>query len=346
MRLKRVSYVLMLALINACTPPAPPEELEIQPTVAIKTQPLAYKAMTQTLTVYGSVTPLTTHITPLSVPFASQVTRIHVSIGQRLAAQQPLLTLQPSEEVMLAGQQARQELAAAVQEVQLVTQRLNLKLATQHELVAAQTRKAQATALVADFTQRAALQPHTLTAASAGIVTALHVQQGQRLAAALPLVAYLPYTQLHVSVGIEPDALTQVHLQQKVVLHTSDPNAPPLNGTITQINASADTLSHLIPLLIKPYNPRAFLLNETVQADIVLNHKTCLVAPRAAVLPDEGGYSVFSVQAGKAVKHSVTLGLQTDTEVEIVAPELTAATPLVVLGNYELADGMAVEVQP
>lgn len=80
-----------------------------------------------------------------------------------------------------------------------------------------------------------------------------------------------------------------------------------------------------------------------MQGEIELATKKTLVAPRVAVLPDEDGYKVFTVVDNKAVKHKVELGLQTESQVEIIASTLKAGDELVILGNYELQDAMPVE---
>jgi len=46
-----------------------------------------------------------------------------------------------------------------------------------------------------------------------------------------------------------------------------------------------------------------------------------------------------------AVKHQVQAGLENDTQIEVIANDLKEQDDIVVLGNYELEDGMAVEVK-
>ena len=45
------------------------------------------------------------------------------------------------------------------------------------------------------------------------------------------------------------------------------------------------------------------------------------------------------------MKHQVRIGLQNDQEVEIQGAGVQAGEPVVVVGNYELKDGMAVKVR-
>jgi RND family efflux transporter MFP subunit len=72
----------------------------------------------------------------------------------------------------------------------------------------------------------------------------------------------------------------------------------------------------------------------------VSTHESALAVPQKAVLDDT---YVFLVQAGKAVKRPVTLGLQNATVVEVLSG-LSEGDVVIVEGNYGLADGAAVSV--
>ena len=70
-----------------------------------------------------------------------------------------------------------------------------------------------------------------------------------------------------------------------------------------------------------------------------------LLVPRAAVLPAGRAYTLFTIRKGRAVGHLVAVGLRNAREVEVKGADLRAGEPVVVLGNYELKDGMAVQVE-
>jgi len=66
--------------------------------------------------------------------------------------------------------------------------------------------------------------------------------------------------------------------------------------------------------------------------------------PRDAVLPEDGSHTLYLVQDHRAVKKTVEVGLQTDSQVEVIAPELRDGDRVVTVGNRELADEMQVKV--
>jgi multidrug efflux pump subunit AcrA (membrane-fusion protein) len=119
-------------LLVACTAEPPQENTaaEPPPVASVKTQKLHYADMGSTLTVYGSVVPLSNTLQILTVPYTSRIDSIYVANGQTVNRGDKLLALQPSEDALLAVKQAQQDLAAVKDEHDLLQQRVALKLAT------------------------------------------------------------------------------------------------------------------------------------------------------------------------------------------------------------------------
>lgn len=337
---------LCCVLLMACNTHTEEEEAEVTPVAKVQTQPLELTDIADTLTAYGSVIALPSNSKNLSVPYASRIERVYVSNGQTVRAGDPLLTLEPSEDALLSVKQAQQELAAATQEQKLLQGRFQLKLATEHELVTSQLRVDQAKALLQDLTARGSLKTHTLKAEKPGIIAAVNVQQEQRIAAGSPLLQWAEQAQWRIALGIEPSRIDALKTQQAVELKLVNRKLEQsVSGVIEAMTQQIDPQSHLVTVIVKPSKQVDFLLNEWVKAHITLSTKNTLVAPRAAVLPDDEGYSVFTVVDKKAVKHTVELGIETDTLVELIDPTLKPQDELVILGNYELTEGMDVEVE-
>jgi RND family efflux transporter MFP subunit len=343
----RPLYLSALLLV-ACNTEQPKDSAapETPPIASVQTQKLHYSDMGTTLTVYGSVVPLSNTLQTLTVPYASRIDNIYVANGQTVKRGDKLLALQPSEDALLAVKQAQQDLAAVKDEHNLLQQRVALKLATQHDVVVSQLRVDQAKALVQDFNARGAMKPHTFTASQSGLISTVTVQEGQRIAAGSPLLQWVAQNQLGVSLGMEADAIAQLHTGQPVNLFmVNRPKTTPIDGHIELINQQIDPLSHLLTVLVKPAANATLLLNEAVQGEMTLAAKQALVVPHSALLPDGDAYTVYTVVANHAVKHTVHKGLENSTTAEIIDPTLKVDDDIVVLGNYELQDGMAVTVQ-
>ena len=94
----------------------------------------------------------------------------------------------------------------------------------------------------------------------------------------------------------------------------------------------------LLPCLRRPSS----CSGQSVLGKITVASVQGLIVPRAAVLPEEDKFVLFTVENGHAVKHVVKVGLENREEINVIAPDLQAGKPVVVLGNYELKDKMAV----
>jgi multidrug efflux pump subunit AcrA (membrane-fusion protein) len=62
------------------------------------------------------------------------------------------------------------------------------------------------------------------------------------------------------------------------------------------------------------------------------------------VLPDDDQQALYTIKAGKAKKHVVQIGIAAGEKLEVTAPDLSVGDSVVVQGNYELSDGMDVQV--
>jgi hypothetical protein len=78
-----------------------------------------------------------------------------------------------------------------------------------------------------------------------------------------------------------------------------------------------------------------------VQAAIEIGRHQAWAVPRQAVLNDEGGAFLYQVANGHARRVAVRTLTENDQQYGVEGA-LAANLPVVVLGNYELKDGMAV----
>jgi len=99
-------------------------------------------------------------------------------------------------------------------------------------------------------------------------------------------------------------------------------------------------------VMVQPQAGSKLLLEDFVSGQLTKVAADGLVVPRDAVLPGEGtDFELFTVRDGKAVKHTVRVGVENDQEAQVMAEGLKAGDPAVVIGNFELEDGMAVRAQ-
>jgi len=121
-----------------------------------------------------------------------------------------------------------------------------------------------------------------------------------------------------------------------------------IEGKIRTIGRRVDPATRMIEVLVSlPENTNLLLDSFVTGAVTRASAADALILPRDAALPGEAGEAiVYTVRDGKAVKHTVHLGLETDREVQVIAEDLKPGDPVVTSGNYLLEDGMRVEAKP
>ena len=316
---------------------------EPEPIAQVETVRLLKGEIQETLTAYGVVLPLPDQLKTISVPYASQIDKIQVNQGQIVREGDPLLTLKPGADAVLQLGQAQSELNAAVRENELLRQRIRLKLATQQDLVTSRLRVEQAKVMLKNLADRGIGKEQLIKAEKSGIIYLVSVQQGQIVAAGTPLLQLVDQNQWVVRIGIEPEDYEHLRTDQPVLITpVNTPIPEPVKGHIEIITHQIDSSTRLLNVYVRPELNQTLLINDFVEARIVISKVNALRVPRQAVLPDNSGYSLFTIENGRAVKHMVQIGLENDSQIQVIASDLKERDEVVVLGNYELATGMAV----
>jgi RND family efflux transporter MFP subunit len=316
-----------------------------EPVAQVETIKLLKGEIKESFTAYGVVLPLPDKLKTISVPYSSLIDKIQVNQGQIVEQGDLLLTLKSGADAVLQLGQAESELNAALRENKLLQERIHLKLATQQDLVTSRLRVQRAKVMLKNLTDRGIGKKQDIRAESAGIIYLSSVQQGQIVAAGAPLLQLVDQSQWVVRLGIEPENYGHLQVDQQVFITTvNTPVSEPLKGRIEIITHQIDPTTRLLNIFVRPQLNQTLLINDFVQGQIIISSVNTLLVPLQAVLPDDGGYSLFTIKNGQAVKHKVQVGLENDTHVELIHSDLKEQDEVVVLGNYELEPGMPVSV--
>jgi hypothetical protein len=168
-----------------------------------------------------------------------------------------------------------------------------------------------------------------------------------------PIIETVPENKIEVRLGLEPedanvlaDNLKNNKLGEvKITLIHSD-NSTPLAGAVQLVSHRINPDTRLVDVFVTLPEDASVPLDTFVSGQMGIAVDEGLVVPHNAVLPDDEGNVLFTVKDGKAVKHAVTVGLRNDKEVEISGDGLSPGDLVVVAGNLELDDAMAVNVIP
>ncbi|WP_169703941.1 efflux RND transporter periplasmic adaptor subunit [Candidatus Kuenenia stuttgartiensis] len=110
------------------------------PVAKVKTVPLSYGRINETLTAYGIVELLPSTIEIYNVTFECIITRVLVTAGQVVNPGELLLIIKPSPDTQLIFKQAQDELESVRLEEALLSDRIKLQLSTKQDMVPVQLR--------------------------------------------------------------------------------------------------------------------------------------------------------------------------------------------------------------
>ncbi len=323
------------------------QEEKINRSVAlVKTVPIRKGTITENITVYGVTIPAPGALQIVSVPFESRVRNVMVSNGQKVSAGDDLLRIEPSPDTYLQFEQARNTLETARQSLQHFQRLFDLKLATNDQLLNAKQAFEQARLNLESMKKRGINGLRQIRADDAGLISKVLVQEGAIVPTGSALVEIVIQNRLEVRLGVESEDINQVQPNQEVLLSGVDvQKSNKVTGKIRKISSSVNPNTRLVDVFVAFASSGEFLLDEFVLGEITIASSQGLSVPRSAVLPEDSRYTLFTVKDERVVKHVVQIGLENGKEVEVIGTGLQAGDPIVVLGNYELKDGMAVKIE-
>jgi RND family efflux transporter MFP subunit len=168
-----------------------------------------------------------------------------------------------------------------------------------------------------------------ITAPFDGVVTDMYAYTGALLPAGtssstntLALCRLSQNNLLRLVIPLPERAVPDVHVGETVAVHLSDPNKT-FSGTIKLFSDQIDTQTRTLHTEIQVPNPKYELVPGIYASVVIPLHtaKQVLTLPIQAVLSaSEGHGTVLVVNSGNRIEQrTVTLGLQSSTEVEIVS---------------------------
>lgn len=337
-----------LLLVAACVLPAAIGSARAAPpevSALVQTAPLTRGELLRTLRAYAVVQVPASQTQALAFPQPMQVQSLAVHAGQAVRKGQWLATLRANPASTLAYTQAQNAVRFAQRELDRITALEAQQLATQSQVDAARKSLADAQAQLHSLQQQGAGQNETrVTAPADGIVLAVNAAPGDLLAAGSPLLQLGRGGSVQAAAGVPPEDAARLQPGQPVRLRAVFDPAQHWTGTIRSIGAAINPKTQRLDVLIAlPPQPHLPAPGTSVQAEIVLGRWRGWVVPRDAVLQDERGAYVFQDDHGRARRVPVQIAIESGLQTGITGA-LNPALPLVVVGNYELRDGMALRV--
>ncbi|MES2151164.1 MAG: efflux RND transporter periplasmic adaptor subunit [Pseudomonadota bacterium] len=303
----------------------------------VQTAPLQRAAVPTVLNVYGEVQ--AARLVALGFAQAGQLTEFAVQPGQFVRAGEVVATLRSDPAAQQAYAQAVSGARLAQAELHRIEEMVKLQLATASQLDVAAKQLGDAQALLAAQEKMGGAQALAqLRAPFDGVASGIAVAQGERLQAGATLFQLGRNDGFRLVLAVEPSASAALHAGMAVATEGG-----PAGLRLASVGRMVDPKTQMVPVTVQldAAQGASLVAGMRVAASITLGQQDAWRMPRQAVLADEQGSYVFQVAQGKARRIAVRT-LAEDGKLSAVEGKLDPKLPLVVLGNYELEDGMAV----
>ncbi len=337
-----VSLVALVALISL------PSETQAEapdgaaPSVLVQTTRVRRGSLPRTVVAYGSVQANSNGRISVMSPLAATVTELDVRVGEEVARGAPLVRLAPNPETAAAYAQAQVELRATTDSVTRTRELLAEQLATRQQLADAEKAESNARAALAALKAQGAGGPATLRAPFRAIVTAVLTSSRSIVAEGTPLLELARPEGLVLQAGVSPDEASAVRAGQRATV-TAIGGAQSYAAKVLMRGSVVDNGTGLVPVQISLPDGGLFP-GQAAQATITIGTVQGFIVPHEAVLVDDNGNAyVVQVIAGMAKMVPVRV-LGTEQAEDTVDGPLDISAPLVLAGNYQLKDGMAVRL--
>lgn len=345
MNMQTLFYWLLLAslLLSACHPVA--DEETGPPTATVQVQPVHTREFDERLIAYGSVEFAPAQMRSVIAQAESQVAEVWVSAGAQVKQGQQLLQLRPTEATRVDVHKAQRDAAVAAIEAERIGRLFDKGLATNSELETAKA-NAQSAAQLRDSLALRIGDGLVLRAPGAGIVDGLTAQPNDIIAAGTVIARIADASARRVRVGLEPEEAAHVPVNAPARVSGLVPGAEAVSSHIDDVDPRVDPQTRLASALLTLPRTARLAAGTAVRASIVTStHRQALAVPRSAVLYEGDVTYVFVASGGQAHRRVVQTGLQNEPDIEITTG-LRPNDIVVVSGNYELDEGMKIQVAP
>ena len=352
--MSRVGWMVGVLLVLA--PAAWADDGDVSGSVAVKLMTPVRGSAPVLVEAYGALTPGPGGETTLSLPVDAQLVRRAVVSGQAVRQGDLLVRMALSPQAEAARIQARAAVKLAQAQLTHEQALFARQLTTRDQLAFAENGviNARSAAKALDAAGGDVRAPFD------GVVTALPVGEGERVAAGAALVTLTRTGALVARLGVEPGDQAKIRAKQMVELSrlagqegagqggAGQGGAGPGGagpGTaaekVLQVGGVVDAKSGLVSVTTAA--PQGWLGGEAVAAEITVDSVTGWLLPRDAVLDDDQGAYLFQAADGKARRVGVTrLGFLGGWVV--VQGAVDPSLGVVVEGNYQLDNGAALRV--
>ena len=238
--------------------------------------------------------------------------------------------------------------SGAVAKSQLDDAQDKLNIATQQYANAAGPAQAQGaatinTALASIRNFNMQIDNATIKSPLNGIITNQNINLGQVVSPGVTLISMVDTSILKMKSTVTQDKLPTLSIGQKMSIIIDSYPDRIFKGTITSIGPIAVSTGEVFPIEISMQNEMGLMAGLSAHTSLI--HRTKgIIVPTSSIIQSNGESHVFVIKNDIAARRLVKIGLQNDSETEILAG-LNQGERVAVNNVIVLADKMPVKVQ-
>jgi RND family efflux transporter MFP subunit len=276
-------------------------------------------------------------------PRPAIVQQVMVRPGQEVRAGEPLVIIADAPASALAYAQALHARDFAKRDLERVRRLVAGHLAADDQLSQAEKSFADAeSGVLAQQAQGGGQSRQTLTSPADGVVLTIPVSPGDRVAEGVDLVTLSGAKAAVARLWVNPQEGARLTVGADVRIAPIYGHGP-INSHLTHVGRLVDGVTHMLDAEASLAGAN-LAVGAPVKAQIITGSHVGLSVPRGAVVFDDTGAHVFSIDGGKARRVGVTVGRE-QSDVYEVKGDLKAGQVVAVAGAYQLEDGMAVRTR-
>ncbi len=188
------------------------------------------------------------------------------------------------------------------------------------------------------------LRDSVVLAPIGGVVTARHKEPGEMAAMGAPVLRIEDPDVVEVSCQTPAKHYNAIEAGKTEAAVTV--NGVTLRGTVAYVSPTIDPRFRTFEVRCDFQHPPAGVVTGAMATlRIVLTQRKAVGVPIEAVLDRRDGPTVFLVDGDKATARTVTTGLRTDGQIEVISDAITPGRPIVTMGQFLLDEGTDVLVR-
>ncbi|HEY6258359.1 MAG TPA: efflux RND transporter periplasmic adaptor subunit [Xanthobacteraceae bacterium] len=314
---------------------------EVKGAAAVKVQDPKRGSIPELIVAYGTATPTSSATVTESFQRDGRVSEIFVEVGDQFKMGDKLLDFGASPAAVVLYEMAKTTEAIKKRALERKQQLFKQQLATRDDVDNADKDLSDATMQREMYEKIGSVTPsEILTAPFDGVVTAIAVNKGDRIAAGAPLMTLSRTDRIILSVGVEASALDKVKPELPVHLTSLLPGRKPSDGKVKRIGSAIDMKTRQIPVFIEIADGMA-LSGENFKAGIEVGKFQGWVVPRDSIGSNTKGTFVYQVDEGHAKRVYVNV-IGSVGKNSVVEGDIDSQKELILSGNYQVDDGDAV----